>query len=242
MVSTQLLADAGAQWKPPVNDAQPVARSVLDRSNIVSDFLQLINSNFKNSDQLAIDQVTVVLDNQGTPGANIATNELSIPYEYVTQAITAHAKLEESREAALKQGIDTVEYTLYHLWAHMISDDLTPDNDNTAEALSTWLMIKGWPNGGEQWFEDAQAFGRASQLLNGSLQDYWHAHSLYKSRSKAINCWILGSNPDQHESLLQKVPEPADRREKCVAAWQELDHSILKLISPMLKSDSPLLR
>ncbi len=240
LASSQAFADASAQWKAPVNDIQPMARSLLERSNVVSDFLQLINSNFKDSERLRIDDVTVVLNNRGAPSANLETRELSIPYEYVVQAITAQSKLEDSREAALKRGIDTIEYTLYHLWAHVVTNEMSPDSDDNAEAISSWLMIKGWPNGGEQWFEDSQAFGRASQLLDGSLQDYWHAHSLYKTRNQTINCWILGSNPDQNERLLKSVLDPAERRSRCVAQWQELDRAMGSLLAPLLKAEGTL--
>lgn len=239
---THAPADATSQWTPLASDAQALAKSVLSRSNIISDFLKMINTNFKNSDQLAIDDIKVIVDNNGAPAANIDRYEISIPYEYLIHATKSHTELEESRDVALKRGLDTVEYTLYHVWAHLITDDLSPDNDDTAEAVSTWLMINAWPNGGEQWFEDAQAFGRASQLLDGPLNDYWHAHSLYKSRNSAINCWILGSNPEQYEPLLKATFDPAERRQECVSKWQQLDASMRMLLTPMLKPDAPLLK
>lgn len=94
------------------------------------------------------------------------------------------------------RGSNEMEYTLYHLLGHLLADDSTPDADEDAEAISSWLMIKHWPAGGEQWFANVQAFARASQLLDGPLSDYWHSHALYKSRQKTLQCWILGSDPD----------------------------------------------
>ncbi len=242
MASTQLNADASAQWKPTKNEVPPLAQRVLESSNIVSDLLELINQNFNNTEQFPVDRLRIVLGSGGAPTANLDTLTLSLPYEYLNNAISGHAELEETQEAALKRGIDTVEYTLYHLLAHVISKDLSPDNDDTAEAISSWLMIKAWPNGGEQWFENAQAFGRASQLLDGPLEDYWHAHSLYKSRNKIINCWILGSNPGKHEALLGSILDPVKRRNDCTHAWQKLNRSMQELLMPLLKPESELLR
>ena len=102
-------------------------------------------------------------------------------------------------------------------------------------------MIKSFPNGGEQWFENATAFGRASQLLDGPLSDYWHNHSLYKSRQRKINCWILGSNPEEYERLLKPVLEPEKRRADCIVEWQTLNTQSIELLQSHLQPDSTLL-
>ena len=103
-------------------------------------------------------------------------------------------------------------------------------------------MIKGFANGGEQWFSNAEAFGRASQLLDGPLQDYWHKHSLYKSRQKKINCWILGSAPEKYENLLKPVLKPDERKARCVNEWKVLDKKMQTELQAELKENSTLLK
>ena len=238
--TTVAYADVSTRWNAPLNDTQTLAKEVLDKNNIITDLSTLVKTHFNSSAAIDIENLTIKLTTSGTPGINTKKPELILPYDFITQAIRAQAELEETQQDALERGFDLIEYTLYHLLGHLLAGDPSPDADDQAESLSTWLMIKSWPNGGEQWHSDASAFGRASQLLDGSLQDYWHSHSLYKSRQTQINCWILGSNPDQYEPLLKQVLEPEERRTKCVAAWQALNKSSLETLAPLLKENSTL--
>ena len=234
-VHSTALADVTAVWQ---ETTESLAKQVLERSNIVSDFVQLIDSHFlAESDQFKNLSVTI----SDAPTPTIGDTEITLPYSYITGAIVAHAELEETREAALERALDTVEYTLYHLFGHYLAKDKSPDADDTAESLSSWLMIKSFPNGGEQWFENVTAFGRASQLLDGPLSDYWHNHSLYKSRQRKINCWILGSNPEEYERLLKPVLEPEKRRADCIVEWQTLNTQSIELLQSHLQPDSILL-
>jgi len=206
----------------------------------VSDFKSLIGEHFKTSIRIDFDNLRVTINNDNVPHINPDTTEIILPYNFLTHAIQSHAELEETREAALDRALDTVEYTLYHLTGHLIVANNSADFDDTAEAISSWLMIKSFTNGGEQWFNNTEAFGRASQLLDGPLQDYWHEHSLYKSRQKKINCWILGSAPEKYESLLKPVLKPHERKERCINEWQMLDSQMQTELHSELKTQSTL--
>ncbi len=231
-------ADATAIWQS-TEDA--LAKTVLEQSNVVSDFIKLIDDNFISTADLRLKELKVTIGNDRVPHTNVDATELRLPYRYFTNAIQSHAELEESREAALERAIDTVEFTLYHLFGHLIASDNSSDSDDIAESVSSWLMIKGFSNGGEQWFSDAQAFGRASQLLDGPLEDYWYEHSLYKSRQNTINCWILGSAPKRYANLLKPVLEPEKRTQHCIAEWNKLDSDMQSLLRDNVRSDSSLI-
>ncbi len=233
-----LSAEVSVNWQ---NTTETLAREVLDRSNVISDFKALIGKHFTSSERIDLNNLRVTINNDAVPHMNPETTEIILPYSYLTNAIKGHAELEETRQAALDRALDTVEYTLYHLFANLIAANNSTDSDNTAEAISSWLMIKGFINGGEQWFANAEAFGRASQLLDGPLQDYWHEHSLYKLRQKNINCWILGSDPEQYESLLKPVLKPNERKTQCVNEWQMLDTQMRKELRAEIKAQSTLL-
>jgi len=212
-------ADVSADWQ---NTTESLAKEVLERSNVVSDFIALIGKHFTSSARIDLDNLRVTINNDNVPHVNPDTTEIILPYSFLTHAIKSHAELEETKEAALERALDTVEYTLYHLVGHLIA------NNNSAD-------------GGEQWFSDTEAFGRASQLLDGPLQDYWHEHSLYKSRQKKINCWILGSAPEKYESLLKPDLKPNERKAKCINEWQMLDNSMKIELQAELKTQSTLL-
>lgn len=232
------LADVSAVWQ---DTTESLARQVIERSNIVSDFVELIDQHFI-TDKGDLKNLRVTVTNAPSPMIEYRTEnaEIILPYNYLIDAITAHAELEETHETALDRALNTVEYTLYHLFGHTIANDNSPDADDTAESLSSWLMIRGFRNGGEQWFANTEAFARASQLIDGPLSDYWHSHALYKSRQRTINCWILGSNPEEYERLFKQVLEPDKRKADCVSSWQTLESESLTLLEAYLKQDSTL--
>lgn len=229
--ATTARADATVNWQ---STTETLAREVLDRSNIVADFTSLVSKHFKIT-------LRVTVNDDLVPHVNADNKEITLPYRYLTHAISSHAELEETQQAALDRALDTVEYTLYHLFGHLLITDNSADADDFAEAISSWLMIKAYANGGEQWFNDAEAFGRASQLLDGPLEDYWHEHSLYKSRNRVINCWILGSAPDKYNDLLTPVLEPHERTTRCKREWQLLNSRMQALLKDKLNAKSTLL-
>jgi len=230
-------ADATVNWQSTTDQ---LARQVLDRSNVISDFTNLISEHFKSSTRIDLDNLRVTINNDSVPHINPDTTEIILPYSYLTHAIKSHAELEETKEAAFDRALDTIEYTLYHLAGHLIVANNSAESDDAAEAISSWIMIRGFSNGGEQWFNNVEAFGRASQLLDGPLQDYWHEHSLYKSRQNKINCWILGSAPEQYENLLKPVLKPEERKAQCVNEWQMLDSQMQTELQAELKAQSTL--
>lgn len=238
LISFTANADVIVRWQPT---KEALSKQVLEQSNIVSDFTQLINENFIDTSARRLNDIKVTLADAPIPRINAEASELILPYGYFTHAIKSHAELVETREVALQRAIDTVEYTLYHLFGHLVASTNSSDSDNTAESVSSWLMIKGFANGGEQWFADAEAFGSASQLLDGSLQDYWHEHSLYKARQRTINCWILGSSPERYEELLKPVLEPEARKQRCIAEWNQLDSEMQSLLKDNIKTNSRLI-
>ena len=219
-------ARGAIQWLEPVSDIEELTQKALQQSNIVTDFAELVAREFDIGSGLSI-----IVGGQGTPRYDETNNSLRLPYSYLVAAVQAQSELLESREQALASGMDMVEYTLYHELGHILAGDMSVDADASAEDIATWVMLTHWPNGGEQWFVAVDAFARASQLLDGPLSDYWHSHSLYKSRQREINCLILGLDPERYERLLPAVLEPQTRREQCVGAWQELDIRVKAQIS-----------
>lgn len=247
-------ADTTSHWQ---TTEESLAKEVLQQSNIVSDFSNLIDKHFVSDGKLDLANLKIVINNHNTPLVEPENTKIVLPYNYFTYAIKSHAELEETKQDALQRAKDTVEFTLYHLFGLLVAAEKSTDADadtdevaneianevadEIAEALSSWLMIKGFTNGGEQWFKNAESFGRASQLLDGPLTDYWHEHALYKSRQRKINCWVLGSAPNKYKSLLNPVLDPETRIDRCTKAWQTLDASMQSLLKGNLRPDSSLL-
>jgi len=93
------------------------------------------------------------------------------------------------------------------------------DKDKAAENIATWMMVTGFKNGGEQWLEDVNAFSRASQKLDGPLEEYWHAHSLYKLRAEQLNCLVVGSAPMRYLERYPGLIESPEVARECEQNW-----------------------
>jgi hypothetical protein len=185
--------------------------------------------------------LTIVVGSSEGPVYDHEQHAIKLPYVYLESAIKSQTELLEEGDMALDRAIDVVEYTLYHLLGHALVRDSSVDSDEIAEKLSTWIMLEHWPNGGEQWYQDVRVFGEASQKLAGDITDFWHEHSLYAARQRAIECWILGYSPQAYESLFPAVLEPAKRRSRCTQSWHELQESALQILTPLLKDEAKLL-
>ena len=246
-LTTTAHADAELRWVPGETALDQQLAAYLTDSKLVSDFVVLLDENFELDPPLGL-TVGSSLDAHGIPSYSSEDRRIRLPYAYLEKAIRAQAELVEGTTPeedpgegdAVRRAMDLVEYTIYHLVGHALVDDANVDVDDRAEAISSWLMISAWPNGAEQWLEDVQAFANASQQLDGPLEDYWHSHSLYKSREETLSCWALGADPDRIESLLPAVLDPAERREQCIHSWTRLDDQMRRLLDPVLKPNAPL--
>lgn len=216
------------EWLEPLTTLEQLTKVALQESNIVSDFASMVSTEYKIGATLSM-----VVGGEGAPAYNENKMTLTIPYSYLAAVVRAQSELVEDRQKALAQGMDMVEYTLYHEFGHVLAADLSVDADQQAEDISTWLMLTHWPNGGEQWFTSIRAFAQASQKLDGPLSDYWHAHSLYKSRQRELECAILGSNPEKFETFMPAVLEPQARRLKCVTFWNDMSNRVEKQLSSL---------
>lgn len=242
-------ADVELRWMPGDSTLEQQLGSYLSDSQVVTDLVTLLDDNFD-----LVEPLSVIIgsrsDALGRPSYSAADNSIRLPYAYIEQTIRAQSELlstvpgevrpERDAEVTVRHAMNMVEYTLYHLVGHALIDDHTAEADDRAEAISTWLMITAWPNGASQWVEDVQAFSAASRQLDGLLDDYWHAHSLYRLRETALLCWALGADGDAVEPLLPAAADPFERRAQCTRSWSRLDTQMRRLLDPLLKPDAPL--
>ncbi len=205
------------EWMPSETDEQRLFASALQQSGIVQDAATLDRVDLDWPERLVIRLVA-----DGTPDYQAETQTIVLPYTYLAAATRAQDNFEESRGDAFKRGLDMVEYTLYHLLGHALQGHHDEADDTGVERVATWLMVSQFPNGGEQWLENTHAFGRASQKLDGPLSDYWHSHGLYKSRERAINCLVFGSDIEHFSTLYPGLTENPDTARECVRQWREL--------------------
>jgi len=241
-----LHSDVSVQWNTNALDAQgkdsastlaPVLADYLEQSNVVSDFTGMLNEAF---DIPSLQMIEI--GSQSGPLYDAQAKVIRLPFSYLEQAIRSQMQLvdDDQETLAVDRAIDVVEYTLYHLLGHAILAEASVDVDEMAEALSTWIMLNYWPNGAEQWFADVQAFSDASMKLDGPLEDFWHSHSVYKSRRDTLRCWILGYDPERAIGLMPATLDPEQRNIRCAQSYQELDRLAREKLSQQLSENSPL--
>ena len=214
---TALLANFEVRWQTPETGSEELFAGAMRDSNIIKDALKLGKLPLKWPET-----VTFMMGSKGLPRYEVKQHTIHIPYSYLANAVRGQYKFEESRAASLQRGLDVMEYTLYHLLGHALTRSHDVDLDETAESLATWLMVTQFENGGEQWLDDVIAFGRASQKLDGPLEDYWHSHSLSKRGSQRLNCLVVGSKPARYQKRFPSLAESPAQGAACEAKWQEL--------------------
>ncbi len=219
-LSATALADFEVAWQQPVDANEALFADALRASGMVADAAAL--------ERVPLDwpsDLTLVFGGSGTPNFQREAATITLPYSYLAQAVQAQSQFELERSAALQRGLDTVEFTLYHLLAQALTDpadtERDADLDKLAEHTATWLMVSQFPNGAEQWFVNTEAFARASQRLDGPLTDYWHSHSVYAAREREINCLIVGSDLSLIATLFRGLD--AETAQACAEDWQELN-------------------
>jgi len=208
-------ADITLQWQnTELDERQQLLSEFLTESNVLTDLIALLQMNFEFKPSL-----TLLIGSAEGPLFDAETHTIHFSYAYISDALEAQLKLLEEGETAVDRSMDVVEYTLYHLAAHALLNSESIDIDAQAEQIASWLMVRGFPNGAEQLVTNARAFGAASQKLDGSLDEYWHAHALVAKRQRDIECWALGHDRAAVEPLLPAVLEPEQRALSCEAAW-----------------------
>ncbi|MGB0865184.1 MAG: DUF4344 domain-containing metallopeptidase [Granulosicoccaceae bacterium] len=217
LLPSTLWANFEVRWQTPQSGSEELYAGALRDSNIVKDAFKLGKRPFKWPATL-----TFMMGGSGTPRYDPTNATITIPYSYLAEAVQGQSHFEESRATALQRGLDVVEYTLYHLLGHALLDSHDVDQDETAESLATWLMVTSTSNGGEQWLEDVEAFSRASQKLDGPLEDYWHSHGLSKRSMQRLNCLVVGSGPTLYLQRFPGLVESPAQTAACETQWQTL--------------------
>jgi len=269
-----LRADVNLRWLTADSSLPPLLSSYLSRSNVIPDFVRMVDENFVFEQPL-----TLELGLGDHPHYNRASNSIVIPFSYLERAaftqsvVSSEIDSGESDELDANANANAVavfEYTLYHLLGHSLVVNANAMADSTVEALSSYIMIAYWPNGAEKWATAIEAYGNASQNLDGPLDDYWHTHQLFKERQNTIECWILGSEVaqitmEEGDKLLEQdsLPEgeslseiegalpqrgvslmqaqaEREKTERCRDSWNNLVDAAQLLLEPFLLSDSPL--
>ena len=243
-LSSASRADVSLRWQTTESSLSPLLASYLAKSKVISDFVMMVDENFTFDQPLVLE-----LGASAGPDYEPVSNTIRMPYGFLERAVFTQSLVSDVADEgngentnAVSRAIDVVEYTLYHLLGHSLVSDADEGADDTVEALSTYIMVEYWPNGAEQWAANVEAFGAASQKLDGPLSDYWHAHSLYKERQRTIQCWIEGSVIQEECTLKSTTQTACENYQRCRASWNNLVKAAQPLLEPYLLPDSTLRR
>ena len=239
-------ADVSLRWQAADSPRTSMLADYLVDSNVLSDFVGLIDANFDFERPLVI-----VVGAAAGPDLDETENAIRLPHTYLERAVRAQATLladglveahaDEAEALAVRRALDTLEYTLYHLLGHALAGSGEADFDVAAEALSSWVMLAHWPDGAGQWATDVAAFADLSQRLDGPLSDYWHAHALSAAGERELLCLVVGRDPAQALTAPRGEDAAAWRR-GCRERWERLDAEARESLVTVLRPDAPLRR
>ena len=128
-------------------------------------------------------------------------------------------------------------WTFYHELGHGLIDifkiPLTGKNEDAADQISTYILLKAGDEGEKAAMSGAEDFYREASedkdLDDLALAD---THSLDKQRFYNIMCWVYGTDEKKYSYLLKDVPELKDRAESCGEEFEKMNESWQKLLAP----------
>ena len=140
---------------------------------------------------------------------------------------------DELTEAVLGSTAWTFYHELGHGLIHIFKIPLTGKNEDAADQISTYILLKAGDEGERAAMSGAEDFYREAgddkDLDDLALAD---THSLDKQRFYNIMCWVYGTDEKKYSYLLKDIPELKDRAESCGDEFEKMNESWAKLLAP----------
>jgi len=167
---------------------------------------------------------------------------LSAPQDARAQDAPELDLSDEEVEDLLTFVVGNTLFTLYHELGHALVDMLEIPilgrEEDAVDSLAIWLMVPEEPDPVAEAMLLAAAEAYAIAASHGSADDlaYWGEHSLDLQRFAAIHCLLYGSDPDGFADLAQAVEMPREDRDRCPAAYAQVEANWLRVLAPHLRA------
>ena len=136
---------------------------------------------------------------------------------------------------------DVYFHTLVHEVGHVLFAQydlpLLAREEDAADALASVLLLEYAENGAQVVLNAAEMFGLESEeRVMFDESDFWSEHSLDIQRYYATICHVYGSDPDEHQDLINTdYGLSEERADVCEHEYERIRRSWLDVLKPYLK-------
>ncbi|MFK8081886.1 MAG: DUF4344 domain-containing metallopeptidase [Granulosicoccus sp.] len=136
---------------------------------------------------------------------------------------------------------DVYFHTLMHEIGHVLFNQydlpMLAREEDAADALASVLLLEYVDNGAQIALNAAEMFGLESEEYEWFEQsDFWSEHSLEIQRYYTTLCHVYGSDPAQHEELVNdEYGLSRERADNCVDEYARIRTGWLGVLKPYLK-------
>lgn len=135
--------------------------------------------------------------------------------------------------------VGNVAFTLAHEFGHAVISEfglpVLGREEDAADNFATLTLVQIGGTFAHQVVVDAATgllvMGRNEGLTNDPVQ-FYDDHGLGGQRAAQIICLIYGSEPDAFTLLAERARVPMERRESCVADFQQMSETWRQLLEP----------
>jgi len=175
---------------------------------------------------------------------NPAERRIKICYELVDLSLRLFGDNDspDSVVEARNSTIGTFFHELSHALISVYDLPFTGREEDVADQLAAFAILE--PNAVLKDFPDPSLVAQdyalmfrlwAQQRGDVGESDFAAAHSINEARTYNLKCWIYGSDPAAHATMVTERQLPADRAAGCHEEYQQLSRAWLRLLAPYLK-------
>jgi hypothetical protein len=175
---------------------------------------------------------------------NPAERRIKICYELVDLSLRLFGDNDspDSVVEARNSTIGTFFHELSHALISVYDLPFTGREEDVADQLAAFAILE--PNAVLKDFPDPSLVAQdyalmfrlwAQQRGDVGESDFAAAHSINEARTYNLKCWIYGSDPAAHATMITEGQLPADRAAGCHEEYQQLSRAWTKLLAPYLK-------
>jgi hypothetical protein len=210
------------------------ARQVILSSGILTDLASQL------SGLVALGQTVLVdVPTCGKPDAfyDSAEHRITICQEFVDnlgETFLPHLSRDRAEQALVYVAALTFLHEAGNALIQELSLPIEVPADMAADQFAAYILA-GNPDAEPTTVAGAAWLGPALAARPVELTLDWDAQSLDPQRFVSLNCWVLGSNPDEYAWMVDPAIVPADRAKGCPTEWAKLERSFSTLLAPHLK-------
>jgi hypothetical protein len=210
------------------------AREVILSAGILTDLATELNGLVAMPQTVLVDVTTC-----GKPDAFYDSTEhrITICEEFVDnlgETFLPHLSSDRAGQAL----IYVAALTFLHEAGNALIQELSlPIEGSAATAADQFAayILAGNPDADPATVAGAAWLGPALAARPEELTLDWDGQSLEPARFVSLNCWVLGSNPDEYAWMVDPMIVPADRAKGCPSEWAKLERSLSTLLAPHLR-------